>query len=192
MPYEIECDNVRVHAQSNMGTIAIQDLDYSETGTAKELSIIMTADCSHIRGGVPISDILKYVLLHRPELIQEAQQQLEELAEEQHVEKLAAAEAREIEAQDFCDAFLAEFPSKRESGHLACDRSDTWMHVIDGAPTTGEGCIINGLPAYNTYNESPNLYEFGILRTVVQWAASQGWYGENHDAGTLKFFRLPQ
>jgi hypothetical protein len=188
MAYEIDENNIRVHAPTNMDSVEIRPLDYHAPGVRSELSVIMTAEAGHVYGAVPILDILKYVLLHNPELLQTARVQLDDAAEEQRAAALAKAEARHNEGQAFCDAFLEAFPSKPESSHLACDRSDTWMHMIDGAPTTGEGCIVNGMPVFDYYSQDYKMYELGVLKTVADWARARGMFGEAYDAGTLKFY----
>jgi hypothetical protein len=191
MPYGIQDENVRVHARANMDSVSIERLDYPENrDTRGELSIVMTGEAGHLRGAVPIVDVLKYVLLREPDLLEAARVQLDEAAEEEHAAAKARAEVKHNEGQAFCEAFLAAFPSKKESSYLACDTSETWMQMIDGAPTTGEGCIVNGLPVYDHWTTNYELYDMGILKTVAEWAKTQGMYGEPYDSGTLKFYRI--
>ena len=94
------------------------------------------------------------------------------------------------ENETFCDQFLAAFPKKSSSAPDAGDYNDTWMRVIDGAPTTGEGCIINGLPVMNTYDSREPTYILGVLKEVHDWAYSLGYFPEPADAGTLKFYKI--
>lgn len=189
MPYEIESSNVRVHNETNMDTVAIEERYYRQSGT-DELSVVMRAEAGHVAGIIPILDIVKYALLHKPELLETARAQLDTEAEEQHAAAQAAAVEKHDKGEAFCEAFLAEFPSKPESSDLACDRSETWMRMIDGAPTTGEGCYINGLPIYDHWTTNYDLYELGILKTVADWARTKGMFGEPYDAGTLKFYPM--
>jgi hypothetical protein len=189
MPYEIEGSSVRVHNRTNMDSVTIEDLYYRQSGQ-DEMSVVMRAESGHVLGAVPVLDIVKYALLHQPGLLETARTQLEAAAEEQHKAAQAEAVAKHDAGVAFCEAFLTAFPSKRESSNLACDGSDTWMQMIDGAPTTGEGCIVNGLPVYDHYSQNYELYDLGILKTVAEWAKTQGMYGEPYDAGTLKFYRI--
>jgi len=117
-------------------------------------------------------------------------EQMDQASEQQAADVAARADRALEEAENFCKAFLARFPSKPESSRLACDRSDTYCLVVDGQPTTGEGCIIDGLRLLDVYEATEPLYTLSILRVVVDWAHSQGWFAETQDAGTVKFYRL--
>ncbi len=90
--------------------------------------------------------------------------------------------------ETFCKAFLAKFPPKPESSHLACDESTTWIKVIDGHPTTGE-CYIDGLPVVDYYAECGHKsHSFGVLNKVITFASSVGWEVQLRDPGTVQFF----
>lgn len=189
MPYEIEGSNVRVHPSTNMDSVAIEERYYRQSGK-DELSVVMRSEAGHVIGAVPIFDVMKYVLLHKPELLEVARTQLDTEAEEQHAAAQAAAVAKHDAGQAFCEAFLAAFPSKKDSSPDVFDRSDTWMRMIDGAPTTGEGCYVDGLPVFDYWTRNYELYELGVLKKVAEWARGQGMFGEAQDAGTLKFYPI--
>ena len=120
-----------------------------------ELSLHMCSNTGgqHVPGAVPVIDILKYALLHHPALLERAQTALSA-----QVAKTSAQQTKEEAAHAFCDAFLERFPTKKESGRLECDYSETWMSVLDGVPTSGEGCIIEGLPLVDYYGAREPTY----------------------------------
>ena len=92
--------------------------------------------------------------------------------------------------EEFCEAFLAQFPTKPASSADAYDDSKTWMRVIDGVPTSGEGCTIDGLPIVDYYDGREPTYLFKVLSKVCDWAQARGWFAELQDAGTVKFYPL--
>lgn len=166
----------------------VKDYQSANGQSTSELSLFMCSNTGsqHVPGTVPVIDILKYVLLHHPDLVERAQAELSAPATK-NVDKLSAEDA----AEAFCEAFLARFPTKKESGHLECDASDTWMRVIDGQPTSGEGCVIDGLPIVDYYGGREPTYLFNTLKIVCDWADTQGWRAELQDAGTVKFYQEP-
>lgn len=178
---------IRVSAASEMKDIGFMAKDYMDAQGHKssELSLHMCSNTGgeHCPGAVPVIDILKYAMLHRPDLVERASTELSAAA------VTTPALTREEAAEDFCDAFLARFPSKKESGHLECDASDTWMRVIDGHPTSGEGCVIDGLPIVDYFGGREPTYLFNTLKVVCDWADTQGWRAELQDAGTVKFYQ---
>jgi hypothetical protein len=174
-----------------MDEIEYATRQYTDETTGKptyELSILMSTGGGHIVGAVPVVDVVKYALLHCPELVDRAQSELSEYREQQAAER-KAKEAKEAAAEAFCLAFVTEFPSKKESERLACDASHTWMRVIDGQPTSGEGCIIEGLSLVDYYDGREPLYLFGVLKRVCDWAESVGWRAELANPGTVKFYQ---
>jgi hypothetical protein len=163
----------------------MKDYQASNGQTTSELSLHMCSDTGgqHCPGAVPVIDILKYALLQHPDLVARAHAELS---------SGAANDARRAtlaeNAEAFCEAFLAQFPTKKESSPLACDSSDTWMRVIDGYPTSGEGCVIKGLSLVDYYTGREPTYLFHTLKSVSDWADTQGWRAELYDAGTVKFY----
>jgi hypothetical protein len=54
---------------------------------------------------------------------------------------------------------------------------------------SGEGSEMpNGLPAFDYYSES-SLYEFGVHKKLVEWAAKRGMYWECYDPGTFLAYK---
>lgn len=90
--------------------------------------------------------------------------------------------------EEFCEAFLAQFPTKPTTDDY--NASNTWMRVIDGVPTSGEGCIIEGLPLVDYYDGREPTYLFKVLSKVCDWAHARGWFAELQDPGTVKFYPL--
>lgn len=84
-------------------------------------------------------------------------------------------------------AFIKAFIKKFGGDH----RKDFWIKEIDGTPTSGEGCFVNGLELFDYYNMdyAETTYRMMILIVVDDWLNSVGWFGEPQDAGTLKFYR---
>lgn len=97
--------------------------------------------------------------------------------------------AVESTAELFCNQFLRAFPSKSSLGKDSCEISATWMKVIDGQPTSGEGCFIDGLPVVEYYDGYEPTYLFGVLKSVCDFAESVGWRAELYNAGTVKFYQ---
>lgn len=91
-------------------------------------------------------------------------------------------------AQEFCDAFLATFPDKPATE--VHNETKVWMKVVDGVPTTGESCYIEGLCAVEYYDDWEPTYQFSILKKVCDFAEQHGWFAELYDPGTVKFFKI--
>lgn len=183
---QVSTVGVRIVDSSEMKDIGFMVKEYPGADGQKvsELSLHMCSETGgvHCPGAVPVIDILKYAMLHQPDLVARAQAEL----------SAPAGNSKQLDHEEaavaFCDAFLARFPSKKESAHLECDGSETWMHVIDGYPTSGEGCVIEGLPLVDYYGGREPTYHFHTLKVVSDWADSQGWRAETYDAGTVKFY----
>lgn len=90
-------------------------------------------------------------------------------------------------AQDFVDAFIAAFPDKPGDGINS--ETKVWMKLVDGIPTTGESCYIDGLCAVEYYDGWEPIYQFGVLTKVCKFAEQHGWMAELYDAGTVKFYK---
>jgi hypothetical protein len=177
----------RTANNSRMDDIAYTTREYTDENTnhtKSELSVFMCAEGGHITGAVPVIDVLKYVMLHHPEIVERAHAELSDTRAAE-----AKRDAEEVEAEAFCEAFLAAFPSKKESERLACDATQSWMKVIDGRPTSGEGCFIEGLPLVDYYDGREPLYLFSVLKRVCDWAETQGWRAELANPGTVKFYK---
>ena len=91
-----------------------------------------------------------------------------------------------MNAEQFCDAFLEQFPAHPETDLVG--ESNAWMRIIYGAPTTG-GCYIDGLPIVDYYDGHEPLYHFSVLKVVSDWADDQGWHAELQGPGTVKFYK---
>lgn len=175
----------------NLDSVLFASREFTSEDTGHrtvEISLLMSADCGHINGAVPLVDVLKYAFLHHGDLVTRAHSELEEQARLNREAKNEAANAAEEAAEAFCEQFLAAHPNKAETERLSCDSTDAWMRVIDGYPTTGEGCTISGLPVVDYYSGREPTYIFHVLKSVRDWAEARGWRAELQDPGTVKFY----
>lgn len=79
---------------------------------------------------------------------------------------------------------------------LKVEFPDGWFKTseeFDGkenAVWSGEGWGIDGLPAFDYYAMSHELFPLGVNHKLVAFLEKRGWFAECYDAGTYFFYKI--